>query len=105
MLLIWIDSDPKGLRKLQHFSREIWVCMRSEFSEGGLLPSDHKRNYVLLHQNQDFGSKIRDFQQKCVPVVFVYLVFGFTAVIHSEIACIMPFQRSNILKIRDFPRK
>ena len=101
MLLVWIDSDPKVLRKPQRLSREIEVCMHSE---GGLLQSDHTRNYALLHENQDFGSKISDFEQRCVRVVFLYLAFGFTAVIHSEIACIMPFQRSNILKIRNFPR-
>ena len=68
MLLIWIDSDPKGIRKLERLSREIEVCMHSE---GGLLQSGHKRNYALLHENQDFGSKIGDFEQKCVRIVFV----------------------------------
>ena len=65
----------------------------------------HKRNYALWHENDDVGSKIGDFEQKWVPVVFLGLAFGFTAEIHSEIACTMPFQRSNILKIPDFHRK
>ena len=32
----------------------------------------HKRNDALLHEHHDFGSKISDFQQKCVRVVLCF---------------------------------
>ena len=69
-------------RKVSKFDLEAFKLFAKKISltfsvANWAKQSCHKRNDALLHENHDFGSKISDFQQKCVRVVFLWLCFWF----------------------------